>query len=59
MKIDDPKTLRFPCFDGNGMWLSMGNIADHGKVGLLFINAVTPIACEFMGSLSWFAIPLC
>ena len=42
MKIDDPKTLRFPCFDGNGMWLSMGNIADHGKVGLLFINAVTP-----------------
>ena len=42
VKIDDPKTLRFPCFDGNGMWLSMGNIADHGKVGLLFINAVTP-----------------
>ncbi len=42
MKVDDPKTLRFPCFDGNGMWLSMGNIADHGKVGLLFINAVTP-----------------
>ena len=37
----------------------MGNIADHGKVGLLFINAVTPTACEFMGSLSWFAIPLC
>ena len=42
VKIDDPKTLRFPCFDGNGMWLSMGNIADHDKVGLLFINAVTP-----------------
>ena len=42
VKIDDPKTLRFPCFDGNGMWLSMGNIADHGKVGLLFMNAVTP-----------------
>ena len=42
VKIDDPRTLHFPCFDGNGMWLSMGNIADHGKVGLLFINAVTP-----------------
>jgi len=42
VKIDDPKTLRFPCFDGNGMWLSMGNIADHDKAGLLFINAVTP-----------------
>ena len=42
VKIADSKTLRFPCFDGNGMWLSMGNIADHGKVGLLFINAVTP-----------------
>ena len=42
VKINDPKTLSFPCFDGNGMWLSMGNIADHGKVGLLFINAVTP-----------------
>ena len=29
VKIDDPKTLRFPCFDGNGMWLSMGNIVDR------------------------------
>ena len=40
--IVDETTLLFPCFDGNGMWFSMGNIADHGKIGMLFINTVEP-----------------
>ena len=42
VQVVDPVTLRFPCFDGNGMWLSMGNIEDTSKVGLLFINMVEP-----------------
>ena len=40
--VQDETTLLFPCFDGNGMWFSMGNIADHGKIGMLFINTVEP-----------------
>ena len=42
VQIVDETTLLFPCFDGNGMWFSMGNIADHGKIGMLFINTVEP-----------------
>jgi predicted pyridoxine 5'-phosphate oxidase superfamily flavin-nucleotide-binding protein len=42
VKVLDPKTLVFPCYDGNGMFLSMGNIADNGKIGLLFIDFETP-----------------
>lgn len=34
--------LVFPCYDGNGMFLSMGNIAATAKVGLLFIDFETP-----------------
>ena len=40
--VQDETTLLFPCFDGNGMWFSMGNIADHGKIGMLFINTIEP-----------------
>ena len=34
VKVVNETTLRFPCYDGNGMWLSMGNIEDTSKVGL-------------------------
>lgn len=34
----DPATLVFPNYDGNGMYLSMGNLADTGRVGLLFVD---------------------
>ena len=49
IQVVDPTTLRFPCFDGNGMWLSMGNIDDTGKVGLLFINMVEPNRIRVQG----------
>ncbi|MEM9034938.1 MAG: pyridoxamine 5'-phosphate oxidase family protein [Actinomycetota bacterium] len=42
VKVLDPKTFVFPCYDGNGMFLSMGNIGDTGKIGLLFIDFETP-----------------
>ena len=38
----DSKTLAFPSYDGNGMFLSMGNIQQNNKVGLLFIDFETP-----------------
>jgi predicted pyridoxine 5'-phosphate oxidase superfamily flavin-nucleotide-binding protein len=42
VKVVDSKTLAFPSFDGNGMFLSMGNIAGHDKIGMLFIDFETP-----------------
>lgn len=38
----DSSTIAFPNYDGNGMFLSMGNIADTAKIGLLFIDFETP-----------------
>lgn len=38
----DARTLVFPLFNGNGMFLSAGNIAEQSKVGLLFIDFDTP-----------------
>ena len=34
----DERTLAFPNYDGNGMYLSMGNLAETHAVGLLFID---------------------
>ena len=36
--IVDDRTLAFPNYDGNGMYLSMGNVAATRRVGLLFID---------------------
>ena len=33
-------TLAFPCYDGNGMFLSMGNLAENRRVGMLFIDSL-------------------
>jgi len=38
----DPKTIVFPSYNGNGMFLSMGNIAASAKIGMLFIDFETP-----------------
>ena len=42
VKVVDAQTLAFPSFNGNGMFLSMGNIKGNAKVGLLFIDYETP-----------------
>jgi predicted pyridoxine 5'-phosphate oxidase superfamily flavin-nucleotide-binding protein len=36
--VVDDRTLAFPNYDGNGMYLSMGNVDATGRVGLLFID---------------------
>jgi uncharacterized protein len=40
--VIDEKTLAFPSYDGNGMFLSFGNIDETAKLGLLFIDFETP-----------------
>lgn len=42
VKVIDAKTLAFPSYDGNGMFLSMGNITQNNKIGMLFIDFETP-----------------
>jgi predicted pyridoxine 5'-phosphate oxidase superfamily flavin-nucleotide-binding protein len=42
VRVVDPATLVFPSYDGNGMFLSMGNIAAEPRIGLLFIDFETP-----------------
>tara|TARA_B100000579_G_C22778690_1_gene828043 strand:- start:556 stop:1149 length:594 start_codon:yes stop_codon:yes gene_type:complete len=38
VKVLDAQTLRFPSYDGNGMYRSLGHIQDTGNVALLFIR---------------------
>lgn len=42
VRVLDDKTLAFPSYDGNGMFLSMGNITANAKIGMLFIDFETP-----------------
>lgn len=38
VRVLDEHTLAFPSYDGNGMYLSAGNVAANAQVGLLFID---------------------
>jgi predicted pyridoxine 5'-phosphate oxidase superfamily flavin-nucleotide-binding protein len=38
VRVIDEQTLAFPHYDGNGMFMSTGNILEHPKVGMLFID---------------------
>ena len=38
IRVLDPHTLAFPNYDGNGMYLSMGNALANPDVGMLFID---------------------
>jgi uncharacterized protein len=40
VRVVDERTLAFPNYDGNGMYLSMGNVTANPEVGLLFIDLV-------------------
>ena len=38
VRVLDERTIAFPNYDGNGMYLSMGNLLKNPSVGLLFID---------------------
>ena len=50
VRVLDPRTLAFPCYDGNGMYLSMGNVAATASVGMLFIDLTSPKRLRVNGS---------
>lgn len=47
--VEGTNSLIFPNYDGNGMWLSMGNIDEAAQVGLLFMDFVTPWRIRVQG----------
>ena len=42
VRVVDEHTIAFPVYDGNGMFLSLGNIRAHADVGMLFIDFEQP-----------------
>ena len=38
VRVLDEHTIAFPLFDGNGMYLSAGNLTTNARVGLLFLD---------------------
>ena len=42
VRVDGDRSLSFPMYDGNGMFLSSGNIDSTAKIGMLFIDFETP-----------------
>ena len=52
VRVLDAKTIAFPSYDGNGMFLSLGNINANAKVGLLFIDFETPHRVRVHGTAS-------
>ena len=52
IKALDQNTLAFPSYDGNGMFLSMGNITLNDKVGMLLMDFETPHRIRIHGKAS-------
>lgn len=48
--MPDDKTLLFPCFEGNGMYFSMGNVASTSKIGMLFMSFDPPSRLRVQGN---------
>ena len=49
VRVVDPGTIAFPTYDGNGMFLSMGNLAQNRRVGMLFIDFLRPKRLRISG----------
>jgi len=52
VRVLDPQTLAFPSWDGNGMFLSLGNVKINAHVGLLFIDFERPSRLRLEGEAS-------
>jgi predicted pyridoxine 5'-phosphate oxidase superfamily flavin-nucleotide-binding protein len=52
VRVVDPCTLAFPSYDGNGMFLSLGNATRNSRVGMLFIDFQRPRRLRVSGEAS-------
>lgn len=49
VRVLDANTIAFPSYDGNGMYLSLGNIAGNPEIGCLFIDFERPFRLRLQG----------
>jgi predicted pyridoxine 5'-phosphate oxidase superfamily flavin-nucleotide-binding protein len=42
VRVVDDRTIAFPVYDGNGMFLSLGNMRQHAAIGMLFVDFEQP-----------------
>ena len=49
VRVVDEHTIAFPVYDGNGMFLSMGNLGVNPNVGILFIDFERGTRLRFNG----------
>lgn len=52
VRVLNDSTIAFPSYDGNGMFLSMGNIAGNPEVGLLLMDFEQPFRMRIQGAAS-------
>lgn len=52
LRVLNEREIAFPSYDGNGMYLSMGNIAGNPQVGLLLIDFEHPLRVRIQGTAS-------
>lgn len=50
VRVVDEQTIAFPIYDGNGMYLSMGNVLQTEQVGILFIDFERQRRMRFNGT---------
>jgi predicted pyridoxine 5'-phosphate oxidase superfamily flavin-nucleotide-binding protein len=49
VRVLDATTIAFPCYDGNGMYYSMGNLVGNHQVGMLFVSFEKPHRLRVQG----------
>lgn len=49
LQVLDSKTIAFPSYDGNGMFLTAGNIIANENIGMLLIDFETPFRVRIQG----------
>ena len=52
VRVVDSATVAFPVYDGNGMFLSTGNLTVNPQVGLLFVDFTTGTRLRLNGTAS-------
>ncbi|HEY7840892.1 MAG TPA: pyridoxamine 5'-phosphate oxidase family protein [Gammaproteobacteria bacterium] len=52
VRVLDGKTIAFPAYNGNGMYMSLGNVSANGRVGILFIDFENPHRLRLHGRAS-------
>lgn len=52
VRVVDDKTIAFPSYDGNGMFMSMGNMRANNNIGMLFIDFENPHRLRLHGTAS-------